>query len=149
MQRTIRCGELRAAHVGTEVTLNGWVRRNRDHGGLIFLDLWDRSGLVQVVFDPADGPEAHATAGECRSEFVIAVRGTVRRRPEGTENPKLPTGEVEVRAHAIEVLNPAKTPPFPVSDDARVDESVRLQYRYVDLRAPQVEIGRASCRERV
>jgi aspartyl-tRNA synthetase len=139
MQRTIRCGELRAAHVGTEVTLNGWVRRNRDHGGLIFLDLWDRSGLVQVVFDPADGAEAHATAGECRSEFVIAVRGTVRRRPEGTENPKLPTGEVEVRAHAIEVLNPAKTPPFPVSDDARVDESVRLQYRYVDLRRPQMQ----------
>jgi aspartyl-tRNA synthetase len=139
MTRTHCCGELTAANIGAEVTLCGWVRRNRDHGGLIFLDLWDRSGLVQVVFDPEEARDAHAVAGECRSEFVVAVRGTVRRRPEGTENPKLPTGEVEVAARAIEVLNAAKTPPFPIADDVRTDESVRLQYRFLDLRRPEMQ----------
>jgi aspartyl-tRNA synthetase len=139
MTRTHRCGELTAANIGTEVTLGGWVRRNRDHGGLIFIDLWDRSGLVQVVVDPEAARDAHAVAGECRSEFVIAVRGTVRRRPEGTENPKLPSGEVEVAAHAIEVLNAAKTPPFPIADDIRTDDSVRLQYRFLDLRRPDMQ----------
>jgi aspartyl-tRNA synthetase len=139
MTRTHRCGELTASDIGAEVVLNGWVRRNRDHGGLIFLDLWDRSGLVQVVFDPADSREAHAVAAECRSEYVLAVCGKVRRRPEGAENPKLPTGEVEVQATAIEVLNPAKTPPFLVQDDVRVDESVRLQHRYLDLRRPVMQ----------
>jgi aspartyl-tRNA synthetase len=139
MTRTHRCGELTAAQIGQEVTLNGWVRRNRNHGGLIFFDLWDRSGLVQVVFDPVDAPEAHAIAGDCRNEFVVAVQGRVRHRPEGTVNAKLPTGEVEVQARAIEVLNAAKPVPFPVADDARVDEPVRLQYRYVDLRRPRMQ----------
>src|SRR5918997_5617730 len=139
MTRTHRCGDLTAREIGAEVTLNGWVRRSRDHGGLIFLDLWDRSGLVQVVFDPADSQEAHRIAAECRSEYVLAVRGTVRRRPAGAENPKLPTGEVEVQATAIEVLNPAKTPPFLVQDDVRVDEPVRLQHRYLDLRRPVMQ----------
>jgi aspartyl-tRNA synthetase len=143
MTRTHRCGELTAGQVGQEVTLNGWVRRSRDHGGLIFIDLWDRSGLVQVVFDPADAPDAHAVAGECRNEFVVAVQGRVRHRPEGTVNPRLPTGEVEIQASAIEVLNAAKPMPFPVADDARVDEPVRLQHRYVDLRRPRMQANLA------
>src|SRR5262249_8531503 len=112
MQRTRRCGELSAPDVGEEVTLNGWVRVRRDLGNLIFLDLWDGSGLVQTVFDPADSPDAHRVADASRSEYVIAVKGRVVKRLPGTENPKLATGEIEVRAEQAEILTPSKTPPF-------------------------------------
>ena len=111
-KRTATCGELRADNIGDEVVLNGWVNRRRDHGGLIFLDLRDRSGLVQVVLDPQEAPEAHHLAHDVRSEFVLAARGQVTRRPEGTENPDLATGEVEVRCTDLAILNTAETPPF-------------------------------------
>src|SRR4051812_35624407 len=139
MQRTRRCGELSTADVGEEVTLNGWVRVRRDLGNLIFLDLWDRSGLVQTVFDPADFPEAHRIADSCRSEYVIAVKGRVVKRLPGTENPKLPTGEIELRAAQAEILTPSKTPPFPLSGDRPVDESLRLEYRFLDLRRARMQ----------
>jgi aspartyl-tRNA synthetase len=132
--RSHRCGELTAAHVGEEVTLCGWVRRSRDQGGLIFIDLWDRAGLVQTVFDGSVNPDAHRVAAEARSEFVMRVSGRVHARPEGSVNPKLATGEIEVHIQQAEILNGAKTPPFPIVDRAPVDESLRLTYRYLDLR---------------
>lgn len=134
LQRSHPCGSLTAANIGETVTLNGWVRRRRDHGLLIFIDLWDRSGVVQVVADPSEAQEAHAGVDTFRGEFVVAVKGEVTRRLPGTENPKLPTGEVEVRAREVEVLNPSQTPPFQMQESVRVDEAVRLEYRYVDLR---------------
>jgi len=133
LKRTHECGTLRPEHIGQRVVLNGWVERSRDHGGLIFIDLRDRSGLVQTVFNPEHAPAAHAQAAEARAEFVLAIEGIVTRRPPGTENPKLPTGEVEVQADTILVLNPAKTPPFYPGQES-VDESIRLKYRYLDLR---------------
>jgi aspartyl-tRNA synthetase len=139
MLRTRRCGELSAADVGQDVTVNGWVRVRRDHGQLIFLDLWDHSGLVQTVFDPRDSGEAHRVADECRSEYVVAVKGRVARRLPGAENPKLATGEIEVRAEQAEILNPAKTPPFPLTGDQPVDEGLRLEYRFLDLRRPRMQ----------
>ena len=139
MKRTAHCGELREEHIGEEVTLNGWVNRRRDHGGLIFVDLRDRAGLVQVVFGPEISAKAHKLAGEVRPEFVVAVRGKVRRRPEGTENPHLATGAVDVVAEAVEVLNPAKTPPFSFVDETDTEELVRLKYRYIDLRSPRMQ----------
>jgi aspartyl-tRNA synthetase len=139
MLRTRRCGELTTAEVGQEVTLSGWVRVRRDLGNLIFIDLWDRSGTVQTVFDPSESPEAHRVASGCRSEFVLAVRGRVTRRLPGTENPKLLTGEIEVRAEQAEILNAAKTPPFPLTGDEAVDESLRLEYRFLDLRRQRLQ----------
>jgi aspartyl-tRNA synthetase len=136
--RTHGAGTLRAAHTETTVRLAGWVRRRRDQGGVIFIDLWDRSGLVQVVFDSSECPEAYAVADRCRGEFVLAVEGVVRRRPEGTENPKLETGEIEVRAVSGEVLNASKTPPFQLTDE-RISEELRLEYRYLDLRRPKMQ----------
>ena len=130
--RTHYCGELRAQQVGSSVTLCGWAHRRRDHGGVIFIDLRDREGLAQVVFDP-DRPDAFGIADRVRSEFVLRVTGTVRRRPDGTANPNLPTGEVEVLAHAIEILNPSAPPPFPI-DEENLSENTRLQYRVLDLR---------------
>jgi len=135
-QRTVACGEVSEAQVGQEVTLNGWVNRNRDQGGIAFLDLRDRTGLVQVVADGGVAPDALQVAERVRSEYCLSVRGTVRRRPEGTENPNLKTGTVEVAAREIEILNPAKTPPFPIAEDKPVEEMVRLKYRYLDLRRP-------------
>ena len=134
MLKTISCGDLRAEHVGQDVTLAGWVHRRRDHGALIFIDLRDRHGTVQVVFNPETAQEAHATAENFRNEWVVQVNGEVTARPEGSENPDLPTGAVEVAATSVTVLNESKTPPFPVNDDSNVDELLRLQYRYLDLR---------------
>jgi len=133
--RTHTCGALRAADSGSDARLAGWVHRRRDHGQLIFLDLRDRHGLTQVVIDATDAPEAHAAASRVRSEFVVSVAGRVERRLEGTENPRLPTGEIELRATRVEILTEARTPPFYINEpDAPVDESLRLRYRYLDLR---------------
>ncbi len=136
--RTHFCGEIRATDIGSEITLSGWVHRRRDHGGVIFIDLRDREGLIQVVFDP-DAEEAFATAERVRSEYVLRVTGKVRARPEGTENPELPTGEVELLGRKLEILNTAETPPFQVDvEDHEVSEELRLRYRYIDLRRPQM-----------
>jgi len=132
--KTDYCGDLRATDEGREVVLAGWVHRRRDHGGLIFIDLRDSRGLVQAVFHPQEAPEAHAVASDARNEYVLQVRGTVARRRPGTENEKLATGAIEVRAAAATVLNPAKTPPFYINEDVEVDEMLRLRYRYLDLR---------------
>jgi aspartyl-tRNA synthetase len=136
--RTHLCGELRAEHVGGEVALCGWVAHERDHGGVLFVDLRDREGWVQVVFHPGEQPEAHAAAERLRTESVVRVTGEVRRRPEGTVNPDLPTGEVEVAATAVEVLAEADTTPFPIEDRIQASEDLRLRYRYLDIRRPQV-----------
>lgn len=138
LKRTHRCGELRPEHVGQEVVLNGWVHRWRDHGGVVFIDLRDRYGLVQVVFDP-QVPEAQKLSHEMRSEYVVAVKGMVALRPEGTENPDLATGQVEVRVTAAEILNAAETPPFSISDQTETDEYIRMKYRYVDLRSERMQ----------
>jgi aspartyl-tRNA synthetase len=133
--RTHTCGQLRGDDAGSTATLSGWVHRRRDHGQLIFLDLRDRHGITQVVVDRTDQPEAHAIASRVRNEFVVRVRGEVARRLAGTENVKLPTGEVELRASDVEILNEAKTPPFYINEpDAPVDETLRLKYRYLDIR---------------
>ncbi|MEP7104930.1 MAG: aspartate--tRNA ligase [Chloroflexota bacterium] len=131
----IKRGELRAAHAGQEVELYGWVARRRDHGGLIFIDLRDRWGMVQVTINEANTtPAAYAAASSLRNEFVVRVTGRVEKRPPGAENPNLATGEVEVFATDVEVLAPSKTPPFPVEGDQEPEERVRLKYRYLDLR---------------
>ena len=133
--RSHTCGALRATDAGTEARLAGWVHRRRDHGQLIFLDLRDRHGITQVVVDRTTQPDAHAIASRVRNEFVVTVTGTVERRLAGTENAKLPTGGIELRATGIEILNEAKTPPFYVNDpDAPIEESLRLRYRYLDIR---------------
>jgi aspartyl-tRNA synthetase len=134
MYKTHTCGELRATHQGTQVTLAGWVHRRRDHGGVIFLDLRDRWGIVQITAHPDVEPQAHAAAIDVRNEFVVQVRGVVRRRPAGMENPGLATGEIEIEAREVRILNPARTPPFVINEDKPVEESVRLKYRYLDLR---------------
>lgn len=138
MKRTHSATDLTVDHAGQEVVLNGWVDTRRDHGGLIFIDLRDRSGLIQVVFSPDFGQEAFHLAEQVRSEYVIAVRGEVRRRPEDTENPNLKTGLIEVYARQMEVFSPAKTPPFYIEDGIEVDETLRLRYRYLDLRRPEM-----------
>lgn len=136
--KTHSCGELVASQEGKLVTLAGWVDRRRDHGGIIFIDLRDCDGLVQVVFDPRVSPEAHRVASELRLEYVIRVTGKVARRPPGTENPKIPTGEIEVTAQEVEVLNACKPLPFSLRSTG-VDESLRLKYRYLDLRRPKLK----------
>ena len=130
------CGDLRKSHADQEVVLMGWVNNRRDHGGLVFVDLRDREGLVQIVLDPAK--EATAVAKKFRNEFVIAVKGKVRGRPEGMVNTKLSTGEVEVDISECEILSEAQTPPF-VIDDPKVTETVRLKYRYLDLRSSRLQ----------
>ncbi len=137
MMRTHYCGHLNREHIGQTVTLCGWAHRRRDHGGVIFIDLRDREGLAQIVIDP-DTKEAFATAETVRSEFVLKVTCKVRARPEGTVNPNLPTGEVEMLATEIEVLNPSLTPPFMLDDDT-LTETVRLEHRYIDLRRPAMQ----------
>jgi aspartyl-tRNA synthetase len=133
------CGSLRAPDAGREVDLYGWVARRRDHGGLIFIDLRDRWGAVQVVFNPTKAPEAHAGASELRAEYVVRVKGSVGRRPAGSENPRMATGEVEVTASELEVISTAKTPPFQIEDEVEADEALRLKYRYLDLRRPRMQ----------
>src|SRR3989454_4500244 len=132
------CGSLRASDEGRELELYGWVARRRDHGGLIFIDLRDRWGTVQVVFNPAHAPQAHTTASDLRSEFVVRVGGKVARRRPGAENPRMATGEVEVIASDLEIISAAKTPPFAIEDDVEADEATRLKYRYLDLRRPKM-----------
>jgi len=136
--RTHACGELRAEHAGERVALCGWVWRRRDHGGVTFVDLRDREGLVQLVFHPEDAPDAHAAAQHLSSESVVRVSGEVRARPEGTANPELPTGEVEIAVSELEVLAEAETPPFVIEDRIEASEELRLRYRYLDLRRPEM-----------
>lgn len=136
--RTHHCAELTAKNDGEEVCIMGWVQYRRDHGGLIFVDLRDREGLTQVVFSPEAAPEAHADAHIVRSEYVLAVKGKVRRRPDGMVNPNMKTGEIEVVVLDWKLLNTAKTPPFPVEDRTDAGENLRLQWRYLDLRRPRM-----------
>lgn len=140
-KRTHTCGALNVDHVGQELTLNGWVNRNRDHGDLVFLDLRDRTGVVQVVVDASSAPEQIAAARSLRSEFCVSVRGTVRRRQPGAENPNLATGAIEVLVTEVQVLNTSRVVPFPISDEsamAQVEETLRVKYRYLDLRRPKM-----------
>ena len=136
--RTHTCGDLNKEAIGQHVTLAGWVNRRRDHGGLIFIDLRDRYGITQIICDPERSQEAHRIASELRSEYVVQVRGTVVPRLPGTENPNLSTGTIEVAAEQIGILNASRTTPFPISDNISVDESLRLKYRYLDLRRPSM-----------
>ena len=139
LKRTHNCGELRAADIGKEVVLAGWVHSYRDHGGLVFLDLRDREGLTQLVFNPQSNPTAHELARTVRTEWVIAGRGKVRHRGEGLTNPKLATGAIEIDCSALEILNQAKTPPFAIDASEKINEELRLRYRYIDLRRPRMQ----------
>jgi aspartyl-tRNA synthetase len=139
LQRTNMCGDLRATDAGNNVVLMGWVNRRRDHGHLIFLDLRDRSGITQIVLDKEKSPEAHAKAEAARSEYVVAVKGSVRRREAGLENPNMATGEIEIVAEELLLLNEAKTPPFSPAEEAIANEEVRLKYRYLDLRRVEMQ----------
>ncbi|MGE5307599.1 MAG: aspartate--tRNA ligase [Deltaproteobacteria bacterium] len=138
MYRSHTCGQLTKDDIGKEVTLSGWVASRRDHGKLVFIDLRDRYGLTQVVFIPKESGEAYTKAQELRSEFVVTIKGMVNPRPKGTVNPKLPTGEVEVLAKEMEVLNPSLTPPFEIREELDVTEEMRMKYRYLDLRRRNV-----------
>ncbi len=139
MYKNRDCGAPRREDEGGEIQVAGWVHRRRDHGSLIFIDLRDRSGVLQVVFNPEVSPEAHELAGDLRSEWVVQATGIVKRRLPGAENPNIPTGDVELAASELRVLGPAKTPPFEVDDNANVDELLRLTYRYIDLRRPRMQ----------
>ncbi len=139
MRRTHNCCELGRGDAGREVVLMGWVQRRRDHGGVIFVDLRDREGITQVVFNPDLNKEVHEKAHAIRSEFVIGITGKVEKRPEGMTNPNLKTGEIEVFATELKILNPANTPPFMIEDTVDVSENVRLKYRHIDLRRPNIQ----------
>jgi aspartyl-tRNA synthetase len=138
-KRTHFCGELRKEDIGKQVCVMGWVHRRRDHGGLIFIDLRDRTGIGQLALDPDRDPQAHTKAEAIRNEFVVAAIGTVSPRPEGTVNPKMPTGEVEVEINELRILNPAKTPPFMLDEFTEVAETLRLKHRYLDLRREAIQ----------
>ena len=131
-------GTLTKKDIGKEVKLAGWVLRRRDHGGVIFVDLRDRTGFAQIVFNPQVNEEAHNKAQDLRSEFVISVEGKVRARSEEMINPKIPTGEIEVMVEKLELLNVSETPPFMLEDDIDTNEEIRLKYRYLDLRRPKI-----------
>ena len=137
--RTLYCGDVRVEHVGQEITLAGWLHRRRDHGGLVFIDLRDSRGIVQVVINPTEPDLDLDTVQEFRNEWLIQVTGTVSERPEGTVNMNLPTGQTEVLASSVNVINPSNTPPFNVNDSSNVDESLRMKYRYLDLRRPNLQ----------
>lgn len=137
--RTHNCGELRESNIGENVVLNGWVDRRRDLGGVIFIEIRDRHGITQVVFEPTFNPQAHAAAKDLRSEYVISVEGVVRKRPADTDNPELPTGHIDVMVNNLMVLNEAETPPFPIKDEIDTHEDLRLKYRYLDLRRPALQ----------
>ena len=139
MRRTHSCCSLTAADKGKEVVLMCWVQRRRDHGGVIFLDLRDKEGITQVVFNPDHSAHVHAKAHDIRSEYVLGVRGTVVLRPEGMLNPKLTTGEIEVMVDELKILNDAQTPPFLIEDGVEVSEMIRLKHRHLDLRRPQLQ----------
>ena len=139
MYKNAACGDLREKHVGSLVTLAGWVHRRRDHGGIIFIDLRDSSGLVQVVFNPELSPLTYEVADKVRPEWVLQVTGEVNRRPTEAQNPQLATGSIEVEAREAEILNPSLTPPFYINEDSEVEESLRLRYRYLDLRRPPMQ----------
>ena len=139
MRRTHHCNELGIEDEGAEVVLMGWVQRRRDHGGVIFIDLRDREGLTQVVFNPEVDAEVHAKAHVIRSEFVLGVRGQVTRRIEGMANPNLATGEIEILVNELKIFNAAKTPPFQIEDNIEVSENIRLAHRHIDLRRPQLQ----------
>ena len=145
--RSHYCGDLRASESGQEVEIYGWVHRRRDHGGVIFLDVRDRTGVLQVVFDP-DEEESFATADSVRNEYVLMAKGKVRARPEGTVNPDMPTGEVEVLGNELRILNAAKTPPFQLDEYSEAGEDIRLRYRYMDLRRPEMQ-QRMQARARI
>ena len=138
-KRSHHCGLLTAAEAGQQVTLSGWVAKRRDHGGLIFIDLRDRSGIVQIVIDTETAGDSFKVAEDVRNEFVVSVEGSVRLRSEDTINRNIPTGEIEIEASSLEILNTAKTPPFYIQDGVDVDENVRLRYRYLDLRRPEMQ----------
>src|SRR3989338_5192358 len=138
-KRSHYCGELADRDTGNNVTLMGWVQKRRDHGGLIFVDLRDREGLVQIVFNPAVNKVSHENAHHIRAEFVLAIKGTVSKRPTGTQNLALKTGEIEILVKELKILNESETPPFLIEDDTDVAENVRLQYRYLDLRRPSLQ----------
>ncbi len=142
------CGSLRIEDADNDVVLKGWVNRRRDLGGLIFIDLRDRFGITQVVFNPEISVEAHELANRLRNEYVVEVKGIVRKRPEGTVNPKMATGEIEVEAHELSILNESKTPPFYINEEVDVDETLRLKYRYLDLRRPTMQ-GNILLRHRI
>ena len=136
-KRTHYCGNVDVSLAGQEVILMGWTHRRRDHGGVIFVDLRDREGIVQIVFNP-DAADAHKEAHKIRSEFVLAIKGKVRMRPEGMDNPDLKTGKIEVLVSELEIMNESKTPPFSFDDD-EISENIRLKYRYLDLRRPAIQ----------
>ena len=142
-KRSHYCGDLRGSDVGSVVTLMGWVQKRRDHGGVIFIDLRDREGLAQVVFNPEEGGDGSETAHDkghsLRSEFVIATKGVVESRPAETENKNLPTGQVEVKVKEVKILNTSEVPPFMIEDDTDTAEELRLKYRYLDLRRPALQ----------
>lgn len=138
MIRTHTCGELNSNNIGEEVTLCGWVHSRRDHGKLIFIDVRDRFGLTQVVFLPKDNPEVYKVATELKNEYVISIKGQVNQRPKGTINPKIVTGEVELTALELKILNPSELPPFEIDDLIDVSEELRLEYRYLDIRRPKI-----------
>lgn len=139
MARTHTCGELRRSHVGQTVTLTGWVQRRRDHGSVLFIDVRDRHGMTQIVFNSERSPQVHKQGEKLGSEDVIAITGMVSQRPEGADNPNLATGDIEVLVQHLEILNEAKTPPFVIEDDAEITDTLRLKYRYLDLRRPKMQ----------
>ena len=138
-RRTHTCGELRESNIGENVALNGWVDRRRDLGGVIFIEIRDRHGITQVVFEPTFDEQAHHAEKDLRSEFVISVEGVVRKRPADTDNPDLATGYIDVMVNNLIILNEAETPPFAIKDDIDTHEDLRLKYRYIDLRRPKMQ----------
>jgi len=138
-KRTYYCGVITEKEIGKIVTINGWIHTRRDHGGVVFLDIRDKTGIVQVVYDPELNKQEHSKAHKYRSEYVLSVKGKIRKRPDGTENTKLPTGYIEIVAENTEILNEAMTPPFLIDDEVEVSEDIRLKYRYIDIRRPKIQ----------